>query len=157
MSIEFGRDALYIAKASQRKGGKAEGINYGFLCITHLTLYYVPKHVLSTKRTGILSDEYGIKEQKVKTYEDMKFEEVIPEVAKEIKSKQDFDRFLTGMAEDIEGSFMFPVSEIREYKISFFAQFTFSGNSGDQYQFSIGGKKHREAVKTFLKEQLGKS
>ena len=153
MSIELGKDALYLPKVVQNHGSTAEGINYGLLCITDQNLYYIPKHTLSMKRTGVLTETYDVNEQKVKKYEGMNFEDVVPEVAKEAKGKEEFEKFLTEMARGINGSCVVKLAEIHQCQFGFFAQFTFFKGQ-EKYRFSVGGKEKREAIKMFLRGRI---
>lgn len=156
MSIELGSDVLYLPKVVQNSGGNPAGINYGLLCITDQNLYYIPKHTLDMKRIGTLSETYDVKEQKVKKYDGMNFEDVVPEMAKEIDGKENFDKFLSEMARGIDGSCVIRLSEIHQCQFGFFAQFTFLKGQ-EKYRFSVGGKAKREAVKTFLQGRCSRS
>ena len=148
MSIELDRDIFYLPKVVQNQGGTVAEINYGLLCITDENLYYIPKQTLDVKQIG-LSSWYEVKNQKVKKYEGMKFEEVIPEVAKDANGKEEFEEFLTGMAQGIEGSRIIRLAEIHQCQFGYFSQFTFFKGE-EKYKFSVGGKKKREAIKMFL-------
>ncbi len=161
MAIIFGKDALYLPRVTQTHGGaegikfNPESINYGLFCITHHNIYYIPKHVLNMERTGWLTSEYQVTKQNVKEYAGMKFEDVVPELAKDIQDPETFDALLTDMANEVKGSCIIPLPEMTEYKIGYFAQFTGFVNQ-KKFRFAVGGKKKRESLRAFLQEQLGK-
>lgn len=156
MSLELGKDALYIPRAVKSLGAGVSGANYGVLCVTHENLYYLPKEVVSMERTGALTEQYEVTKLKNKNYAGMPLEDVVPDLARRLHSRADLDRILNEMAEEVEGSCVIPVSEIESYRIGYFAQLTLVAG-GEKHRFSIGGKKTRETTRSFVVEQLGLS
>jgi len=154
MSFKLGKDALYFSGVVKNMGGAMEGLNFNFglLCITEKKLYYIPKHILDMKRTGIITKNYPVKEQNVKPYMGKNLEEVVPALAAELKDNQNFDKFMNQLAKTIEGNLVINLSNIHNCSFGYFSQFTFF-NGGEKYRFYVGGKKKRENIKLFLRRR----
>lgn len=153
MPVSIGREVLYFNRVV-RSTGASSGVNYGILCITHQSLYYVSKKAVELHNQGALSGTYAVNQQENASYDGIPLEDIVPSLATHTENLSDFDRSMEEMAQKIDGSVVIPVAEIDRCKIGYFAQLTlFSGN--DKHKFTIGGKEHREQARRFLSEQLG--
>ena len=152
MPVELGKDAFYMPKVNGKQN--AAGTSLGLLCITHKNIYYIQQMSIDMKRTGTLTAKWEFTQTKAEKYEGLPFWDVVPELAKDVKNLEQFDDSLTAMADSLEGSRIIPLKDITSFKFGFFAQVTlFLGQ--EKYRIAVGGKKKREAVRSFLEDTLG--
>jgi len=154
MALNLEHDVFFLPRVTKNLGPGSSGINYGVLCVTPSTLYYLPKQIVSMKQLGPLSASYSVTKLKTDDIEGRPLEDVVPILAGSLDHMSDLDQALEELAAQIDGSWTLSTRAIEEIKIGYFAQLTLFADN-QKHRFAIGGKKHRQRAQEFFSSQLG--